>query len=89
MARLNYDSTETLVYDPVAANRTATRAALYTLGVRKIETVATLDAFADAIRRRPPDLALCEAQGNDGNLCRMIQDMRQARPASIPSSSSS
>jgi DNA-binding response OmpR family regulator len=77
MARLNYDSTETLVYDPVAANRTATRAALYTLGFRKIETVATLDAFADAIRRRPPDLALCEAQGNDASLCRMIQELRQ------------
>ncbi len=77
MSRLSYDSTETLVYDPVAANRTATRAALYTLGFRRIETVATLDAFNDAIRRRPPDLALCEAQGADGDLCRMIQELRQ------------
>lgn len=77
MARLNYESTETLVYDPVTANRTATRAALYTLGFRRIETVATLDAFVDAIRRHPPDLALCEAQGADGNLCRIVQDLRQ------------
>src|SRR5882672_1526736 len=77
MARLNYESTETLVYDPVAANRTATRAALFTLGFRKIETVATLDAFTDAIRRRPPDLALCEAQGADGPLCKVIQELRQ------------
>jgi len=66
MGRLSYDTTETLIYDPVAANRTATRAALFTLGFRKIETVATLDAFADAIRRRPPDLALCESQGAAG-----------------------
>ena len=77
MARLNYETTETLVYDPVAANRTATRAALYTLGFRRIETVATLDAFTDAIRRRPPDLALCESQGADGHLCRLIQELRQ------------
>jgi DNA-binding response OmpR family regulator len=77
VGRLSYDTTETLIYDPVAANRTATRAALFTLGFRKIETVATLDAFADAIRRRPPDLALCESQGADGDLCRMIQDLRQ------------
>ncbi|HEY4942019.1 MAG TPA: hypothetical protein VII56_11390 [Rhizomicrobium sp.] len=77
MARLNYESTETLVYDPVTANRTATRAALYTLGFRRIETVATLDAFVDAIRRHPPDLALCESQGADGNLCRIVQDLRQ------------
>ncbi|HXC57253.1 MAG TPA: hypothetical protein VNU97_18275 [Rhizomicrobium sp.] len=77
MGRLFYESTETLVYDPVAANRTATRAALYTLGFRRIETVATLDAFTDAIRRHPPDLALCESQGADGDLCRIIQELRQ------------
>ena len=42
MARLSYETAETLVYDPVSANRTATRAALYTLGFRRIETVATI-----------------------------------------------
>lgn len=77
MSRLSFESTETLVYDPVAANRTATRAALYTLGFRHIETVATLDAFLSSIRRRPPDLALCEAQGADAQLCAMIQELRQ------------
>lgn len=77
MGRLSYDSAETLIYDPVAANRTATRAALYTLGFRRIDTVATLDAFANAVRRRPPDLALCEAQNADGDLCALIQEMRQ------------
>ena len=77
MSRLSYESTETLVYDPVAANRTATRAALYTLGFRRIETVASLDAFLSSIRRRPPDLALCEAQGADAQLCDMIQELRQ------------
>jgi DNA-binding response OmpR family regulator len=77
MGRLSYDTTETLIYDPVAANRTATRAALFTLGFRRIDTVATLDAFANAIRRRPPDLALCESQGADADLCRMIQGLRQ------------
>jgi DNA-binding response OmpR family regulator len=77
MSRLFYESAETLVYDPVAANRTATRAALYTIGFRRIETVAALDAFADAIKRRPPDLAVCEVQGADGDLCKMIQELRQ------------
>jgi DNA-binding response OmpR family regulator len=77
MARLSYETAETLVYDPVSANRTATRAALYTLGFRNIETVATVDSFTEAIRNRPPDLALCEAQGADAELCQMIQAMRQ------------
>ena len=37
MARLSYDSVEALIYDPVSANRTATRAALYSLGFRRTE----------------------------------------------------
>jgi len=77
MARLSYESAETLVYDPVSANRTATRAVLYTLGFRNIETVATVEDFREAIRNRPPDLALCEAQGADAELCQMIQMLRQ------------
>ena len=77
MGRLNYETTDTLIFDPVAANRTATRAALYTLGFRRIETVSTLDAFVDNIRRKPPDLAFCEAQGGNDELCRTIQELRQ------------
>jgi DNA-binding response OmpR family regulator len=77
MARLSYDTAETLVYDPVSANRTATRAALYTIGFRFIETVSSLEGLSDSIRRRPPDLVLCESQGADTELCDMIQMMRQ------------
>ena len=77
IARLSYETAETLVYDPVSANRTATRAALYTLGFRFIESVATVEGLGQAIRRRPPDLALCEAQGADAELCQTIQMLRQ------------
>lgn len=77
VARLSYDTTETLIYDPVAANRTATRAALYNLGFRRLETVSSLDALGECIRRRPPDLILCEAQGAESDVCAMIQKLRQ------------
>lgn len=77
MSRLSYDTAETLVYDPVSGNRNATRAALYSLGFRSIETVGTVDAFADCVRRRAPDLAVCEAQGTDNALCDAIQGIRQ------------
>jgi DNA-binding response OmpR family regulator len=77
MTRLSYETAETLVYDPVSANRTATRAVLYALGFRNIETVASVEVFREAIRNRPPDLALCEAQGADAELCQMIQMLRQ------------
>jgi len=84
VTRLSYETAETLVYDPVSANRAATRAALYNLGVRRIETVATLEAFTDSIRKTPPDLALCEAQGADAELCGVIQNLRQGVNGSNP-----
>jgi len=77
MAKLTYETADTLVYDPVGAHRTATRAVLYTLGFRKIDTVGSVEALSEAIRKRPPDLALCEAQGADAELCGMIQELRQ------------
>ncbi|HEY5338384.1 MAG TPA: hypothetical protein VIJ85_09290 [Rhizomicrobium sp.] len=77
MSRLSYETAETLVYDPVAANRNATRSLLYHLGFRRIETVATFEGLSDTMKRRPPDLALCEIQGVEAELCGMIQNLRQ------------
>jgi DNA-binding response OmpR family regulator len=77
MSRLSYETAETLVYDPVVANRTATRSLLYHLGFRRIDTVASLETLTDTMKRKPPDLALCEAQGSEGELCAMIQSLRQ------------
>ncbi|MBS0470404.1 MAG: response regulator [Proteobacteria bacterium] len=84
MGRLSYDTAETLVFDPVAANRAATRAALYSLGFRRIEIATNLKSFADSIHRNPPDLAFCEAQGAGEELCQIIQDIRQGATAPNP-----
>lgn len=78
MARLCYETADTLVYDPVAAHRNGTRGVLYSLGFRNIETCATVESFNESIKRSPPDLALCEAKGADAEvLCDMIQSLRQ------------
>ncbi|HEX7725038.1 MAG TPA: hypothetical protein VF410_00660 [Rhizomicrobium sp.] len=77
MSRLSYETAETLIYDPVAANRTATRSLLYSIGFRRIESVSTLNDLHESMKRRPPDLVLCEAQGVEADLCKMIQDLRQ------------
>jgi DNA-binding response OmpR family regulator len=77
MSRLSFDTAEVLVYDPVSSNRNATRASLYTIGFRRMETVATVDAFVESVRRRPPDLTLCEAQGTETEICDTIQNLRQ------------
>jgi len=77
MARLSYDSVEALIYDPVSANRTATRAALYSLGFRRTETVPTLEAMVEIIQKQAPDLVLAETQGAADELCQAIQQLRQ------------
>ena len=77
MARLSYDSVEALIYDPVSANRTATRAALYSLGFRRTETVPTLEGMVEIIQKQTPDLVLAEAQGAADDLCLAIQQLRQ------------
>ena len=84
MTRLTYDTSEALVYDPVSANRMATRAVLYTLGFRRIETVGSVKGFAEYLNRRPPDLAICEVQGADTELCEMIQALRQGGEGTNP-----
>ena len=76
-ARVSYDTASALVYDPVAANRTATRSALYALGFRRIDSAATLDTFAEELRKRPPDLAIAEAQGVEATLCELVQSVRR------------
>ena len=77
MSRLSYDSVNVLIYDPVPANRTATRATMYALGFRRTETVSTLEDFIQSVQKNAPDIALCEAQGQTDELCAAIQQMRQ------------
>jgi DNA-binding response OmpR family regulator len=75
--RLSYESVDVLIYDPVAANRTATRTALYALGFRRTVTVSTLEDFIESMQQNAPDIALCEVQGAPEELCATIQHMRQ------------
>jgi DNA-binding response OmpR family regulator len=84
MGRLSYDSVDVLIYDPVPANRAATRAALYALGFRRTVNVSTVDAFVEAIQRNPPDIALCEADEGGEELCSTIQELRQGGACANP-----
>jgi DNA-binding response OmpR family regulator len=73
---LSYDTAEALVFDPVAANHGSMRAALSAIGFREIESVSSHQAFTRSIRRRSPDLAVCEVQSGDTRILDMIQALR-------------
>jgi DNA-binding response OmpR family regulator len=77
MARPVYEQAEALIFDPVAAHRSATRAALQIMGFRKIEVAGTIEALNTALRETSPDLLLCEIAGAEAELCDLIQGVRQ------------
>lgn len=77
MDKTFYELAEILVCDPVVPNRATTRSALYSLGCRNIEVVTNLRDFLNALENRPPDLALCEAQVGEAELCHAIRQLRQ------------
>jgi CheY-like chemotaxis protein len=79
-----YDLAQVLVCDPVASNRTATRSALYSLGCRYIEITGSLRDFLEALENRPPDLALCEAQVGELELCHAIRELRRSERSYNP-----
>jgi len=74
--RTFYDLAEILICDPIASNRAATRSALYSLGCRHIEITGSLRDFLEAVENRPPDLALCEIQVGEAELCHAIRELR-------------
>jgi DNA-binding NarL/FixJ family response regulator len=77
MARPVYEQAEALIFDPVAAHRSATRAALQIMGFRKIEVAGNTEALHTALRETAPDLLLCEIAGAEAELCDLIQGVRQ------------
>lgn len=72
-----YEAAETLVYDPIVANRHATRASLHTLGFRNSDFPSTLEIFAGILKARSPDLLLFEVSGAEAEICQFMQAVRQ------------
>jgi DNA-binding response OmpR family regulator len=77
MTKRLYESAQTVVYDPVASNRTATRASLHSLGFRKVELTPSLDMLAACLKEKSPDLMFAEVSGAETEVCNLIQTVRQ------------
>lgn len=77
MTKRLYESAATIVYDPVASNRTATRASLHSLGFRKVELAPSLDILTTYLNEREPDLLFAEVSGAETEVCDLIQTIRQ------------
>jgi len=85
MPALHFDKASVLVYDPVALNRHSTRNVLHSLGFRGIATAATCDEFTEQLgSEREVDLIFAEVTGGDGDICGLIQKMRQGEVGKNP-----
>jgi len=72
-----YETAEILVYDLVAENRNGTRASLHSVGFRKVELAASLEALEAALTSRSPDLLLVEVAESATEICALLQSVRQ------------
>src|SRR6185437_15078655 len=79
-----YETAETLVYDPVASNRNASRASLHSIGFRKVELAASLEILHERLRVRAPDLLLAEVAGSENEVCALVQAVRRGTVGDNP-----
>lgn len=77
--RPRFEHAETLLFDPVAANRSATRGMLASLGFRKVHTQFDIEGCLQRIKGQAFDLIMLEAKPDLRPTLKLIQDLRQGR----------
>lgn len=77
MKARSYQTAETVVFDPVTANRNATVASLHSLGFRSVQLASSFDSLSQVMEQVSPDLLLLEAAGSESEVCQLIQSIRQ------------
>jgi len=83
-ASYRYDLANALVCDPVAANRMASRNALFGMGFRNIEMVGSCDDLRQWLGDNDTDLLVIEASENIEEACRVMQEIRQGKTGRNP-----
>lgn len=83
-ANYRYDLANALVCDPVAANRMASRNALFGMGFRNIEMIGSCDDLRQWLGDNDTDLLVIEASENVDEACRVMQEIRQGNTGRNP-----
>lgn len=83
-SKISFEAVETVIYDPVAPNREVMRSGAQQLGFRKLDAVGTFASLAERLAARTLDLLLCEVSGADGDVCKLVQSLRQGLSGTNP-----
>ena len=82
--QLSFGDARVLLFDPVAANRAATRAALTTLGFRGVVAISDIRELERIWNDQPFDLLVADITEYSAAVCDMVRSMRAGGVGSNP-----
>jgi len=77
MADIDYARATVLLFDPVHVNQRTTRYALFEIGFRQIECVASLADFKTALADSAPTLIVAESSATDTDIFNLVRSVRR------------
>ena len=84
MADTDYARASVLLFDPIHVNQRTTRYALFEIGFRKIECVASLEDFKSGIADSAPTLIVAESSATDAEIFNLVRAVRRGEVGGNP-----
>ncbi|WP_417479476.1 response regulator receiver protein [Maricaulis maris] len=84
MAEIDYARAPVLLFDPVHVNQRTTRYALFEIGFRQIECVASLADLKSAIADSAPAMIVAESSATDTEIFQLVRGVRRSEVGSNP-----
>ncbi|MDF1767237.1 response regulator receiver protein [Maricaulis sp.] len=84
MAEIDYTRASVLLFDPIHVNQRTSRYALFEIGFRQIECVASMADFKNGITEGAPSLIVAEASANDKDIFNLVRSVRRGDVGSNP-----
>ena len=82
--QLSFSDAQVLLFDPIAANRAATRSALTTLGFRGVIAISEISELERAWNDQPFDLLVADITQHAAEVCEMVRAVRSGDVGSNP-----
>lgn len=82
--KTSFDKVDLLLVAPKNQNSTSLRQSLTDLDFRDIRTASSIEDIQHSLETRPPDLLITDSDLHDGDVCLLINDIRNHRIGSNP-----
>ena len=82
--KTSFDKVDLLLVAPKNQNSSSLRQSLTDLDFREIRTGSSIEDIENSLETRPPDLLITDSDLADGDVCKLISDIRNHRIGSNP-----